>query len=59
MRPPLAVLRVLGGGACRGQGGRCEGPPGLRGDDGPQAFYGAHFRDPEGNGFCAFRMGPA
>jgi catechol 2,3-dioxygenase-like lactoylglutathione lyase family enzyme len=40
-------------------GGSCEGPPGLRGDEGPQAFYGAYFRDPEGNKFCAFRMGPA
>ncbi len=36
-----------------------EGAPGLRGDEGPQAFYGAYFRDPEGNKFCAFCMGPA
>lgn len=40
-------------------GGSCEGPPGLRGPDGPQAFYGAYFRDPEGHKFCAFRIGPA
>ena len=40
-------------------GGSCEGPPGLRGPEGPQAFYGAYFRDPEGNKFCAFRAGPA
>ena len=40
-------------------GGSDEGPPGLRGDEGPQAFYGAYFRDPEGNKLCAFRMGPA
>lgn len=40
-------------------GGTCDGPPGLRGDEGPQAFYGAYFRDPEGNKFCAFRMRPA
>ena len=40
-------------------GGSCEGPPGLRGDEGPQAFYAAYFRDPEGNKLCAFRMGPA
>jgi len=40
-------------------GGSCEGPPGLRGDEGPQAFYGAYFRDPEGNKLCAFRVGPA
>ena len=40
-------------------GGSDEGPPGLRGEEGPQAFYGASFRDPEGNKFCAFRTGPA
>ena len=40
-------------------GGSCEGPPGLRTPDGDQAFYGAYFRDPEGNKFCAFRLGPA
>lgn len=40
-------------------GGTCEGPLGLRGEDGPQAFYGAYFRDPDGNKLCAFRVGPA
>lgn len=40
-------------------GGSDEGPPGVRGDEGPRAFYGAYFRDPEGNKFCAFRIGPA
>jgi catechol 2,3-dioxygenase-like lactoylglutathione lyase family enzyme len=40
-------------------GGTCEGPPGLRGDDGPQAFYGAYFRDPDGNKLAAFCIGPA
>jgi catechol 2,3-dioxygenase-like lactoylglutathione lyase family enzyme len=40
-------------------GGKCEGPPGLRGDDGPQAFYGAYFRDLDGNKLAAFRIGPA
>jgi catechol 2,3-dioxygenase-like lactoylglutathione lyase family enzyme len=39
-------------------GGTCEGPPGLRGDEGPQAFYGAYFRDLDGNKLCAFRIGP-
>jgi catechol 2,3-dioxygenase-like lactoylglutathione lyase family enzyme len=32
-------------------GGRCEGPPGLR----PQYhanYYGAYFRDPDGNKIC-------
>jgi catechol 2,3-dioxygenase-like lactoylglutathione lyase family enzyme len=40
-------------------GGSTEGVPGLRGDEGPQAFYGAYFRDLEGNKLCAFCMGPA
>lgn len=40
-------------------GGRCEGPPGVRGDEGARAFYGAYFRDPDGNKLCAFRIGPA
>ena len=35
-------------------GGTCEGEPGPRGDTG---FYGAYFRDPEGNKFCAFHWG--
>jgi catechol 2,3-dioxygenase-like lactoylglutathione lyase family enzyme len=40
-------------------GGSDEGAPGLRGDDGPQAFYGAYFRDPDGNKLAAFCIGPA
>lgn len=40
-------------------GGTCEGPPGLRGPEGDQAFYGAYFRDLDGNKLCAFKMGPA
>lgn len=40
-------------------GGTCEGPPGVRGDEGPQAFYAAYFRDLDGNKLCAFRIGPA
>jgi catechol 2,3-dioxygenase-like lactoylglutathione lyase family enzyme len=39
-------------------GGSDEGPPGVRGEEGDRAFYGAYFRDPEGNKFCAFRVGP-
>jgi len=39
-------------------GGACEGKPGLRGPDGPQAFYGAYFRDLDGNKLCAFHVGP-
>ncbi|MBX3561121.1 MAG: VOC family protein [Sphingomonas sp.] len=40
-------------------GGTDEGAPGLRSPEGERAFYGAYFRDPEGNKFCAFRTGPA
>jgi catechol 2,3-dioxygenase-like lactoylglutathione lyase family enzyme len=40
-------------------GGTDEGAPGLRGDEGPQAFYGAYFRDLDGNKLAAFRIGPA
>lgn len=40
-------------------GGSDEGVPGVRGDEGPMAFYAAYFRDPEGNKLCAFRLGPA
>lgn len=40
-------------------GGSDEGAPGVRGSEGPQAFYGAYFRDLDGNKFAAFRIGPA
>jgi catechol 2,3-dioxygenase-like lactoylglutathione lyase family enzyme len=40
-------------------GGTDEGPPGLRSPEGDSAFYGAYFRDLDGNKFCAFRVGPA
>jgi catechol 2,3-dioxygenase-like lactoylglutathione lyase family enzyme len=40
-------------------GGADEGAPGVRGKEGPQAFYGAYFRDLDGNKLCAFRIGPA
>lgn len=39
-------------------GGSCGGPAGVRGTEGPQAFYGAYFRDLDGNKFCAYRIGP-
>ena len=38
-------------------GGTDEGAPGLRGDEGPHAFYGAYFRDLDGNKLAAFRIG--
>lgn len=40
-------------------GASCEGKPGLRSEEGDQAFYGAYFRDLDGNKFCAFRVGGA
>jgi catechol 2,3-dioxygenase-like lactoylglutathione lyase family enzyme len=40
-------------------GGSDEGPPGVRGEEGERAFYGAYFRDPDGNKLCVFRIGPA
>jgi catechol 2,3-dioxygenase-like lactoylglutathione lyase family enzyme len=33
-------------------GGACEGPPGLRGEN----FYGAYFRDLDGNKLCVFKF---
>jgi catechol 2,3-dioxygenase-like lactoylglutathione lyase family enzyme len=40
-------------------GGSDEGRPGLRGEEGDQAFYGAYFRDLDGNKLAAFCIGPA
>jgi len=34
-------------------GGTCDGPPGQR----MPTFYGAYFRDPDGNKVCVFNMG--
>jgi catechol 2,3-dioxygenase-like lactoylglutathione lyase family enzyme len=34
-------------------GGACDGPPGQR----MPTFYGAYFRDPDGNKVCVFNMG--
>ena len=39
-------------------GGKDEGAPGVRGPN-PDGFYGAYFRDPDGNKICVFRVGPA
>lgn len=36
--------------------GTSEGEPGVRGPD-PDGFYGAYFRDPEGNKLCVYRFG--
>ena len=40
-------------------GGTDEGAPGLRTPEGERAFYGAYFRDLDGNKLCAFCIGPA
>ena len=37
-------------------GGTDEGAPGWRGD--PGGFYGAYFRDLDGNKLCVYRIGP-
>lgn len=39
-------------------GGTSEGEPGVRGPD-PDGFYGAYFRDREGNKLCVYRFGAA
>ncbi len=38
-------------------GGTDEGGPGVRGPEGDRAFYGAYFRDLDGNKLCAFCIG--
>jgi predicted lactoylglutathione lyase len=40
-------------------GGTDEGAPGVRGEEGDRAFYGAYFRDLDGNKLAAFCIGPA
>lgn len=39
-------------------GGKCEGPPGVRGPD-ANGFYAAYFRDPDGNKLVVYCVGPA
>lgn len=39
-------------------GGRCEGPPGLR-PEYHAHYYGAYFRDPDGNKLCVACHAPA
>jgi catechol 2,3-dioxygenase-like lactoylglutathione lyase family enzyme len=39
------------------RGGANEGDPGIRGDS-SDGFYGAYFRDLDGNKLCVFRIGP-
>lgn len=37
-------------------GGTCEGQPGIR-EPAEMGFYGAYFRDLDGNKLCAFKLG--
>lgn len=37
-------------------GGKDEGAPGFRPADATKGFYGAYFRDPDGNKLCVFSM---
>ena len=43
--------------AALAHGGTCEGPPGLRPHYHPD-YYGAYFRDPDGNKLCVASHGP-
>lgn len=55
MAPSRAAVRAAYQVALR-NGGSCEGPPGLR----PQYhdnYYGAYFRDPDGNKLCVASHG--
>jgi len=50
----LAASRAVVGQAYQtalAQGGSCEGPPGLR-PEYHENYYGAYFRDPDGNKLC-------
>lgn len=38
-------------------GGTCEGPPGVRGPEGPTGFYATYFRDLDGNKIMVMRVG--
>lgn len=38
-------------------GGTCEGPPGVRGPEGPNAFYATYFRDRDGNKVMVMKVG--
>jgi catechol 2,3-dioxygenase-like lactoylglutathione lyase family enzyme len=37
-------------------GGKDEGAPGFRPAENTKGFYGAYFRDPDGNKLCVFSM---
>ena len=56
MAPSRAVVDAVHAKALE-LGGVCEGPPGVRGPD-ENGFYGAYFRDLDGNKLAIFRIGP-
>jgi catechol 2,3-dioxygenase-like lactoylglutathione lyase family enzyme len=55
--PSRAVVDAMYA-AALAAGGTDEGAPGVRGPN-PNGFYGAYFRDLDGNKICAFKVGPA
>lgn len=52
-----ARVRLLHGKALE-MGGKDEGAPGLRGQEGSNAFYAAYVRDLDGNKLCFYCVGP-
>ncbi|GCL63006.1 VOC family protein [Pseudaquabacterium pictum] len=56
LAPTRAVVRQVHAAALQ-HGGSCEGPPGLRPHYHPD-YYGAYFRDTEGNKVCVACHGP-
>ena len=55
--PTRAVVDSMHAAAIKA-GGKDEGAPGVRGPN-PNGFYGAYFRDLDGNKLCVFKIGPA
>ncbi len=55
--PSRAVVDAVHASALA-MGGSCEGKPGIRGDD-ANGYYGAYFRDLDGNKLAVFRFGPS
>jgi len=45
--------------AALANGGRSDGPPGLRAHDGPNGYYAAFIRDPDGNRIEAVTFTPS
>ena len=58
LQPTRAQVRAIYERAME-MGATDEGGPGVRGEEGEQAFYGAYVRDRDGNKLCFYRVGPA